>query len=282
MTADLVSNHPPDRRPDGQHVREHRPDHRREQPIPPAPWAEGLAARMSPRQPGAVALGHLEGDLSARVRGADDEDAAVPELGRIPILTGVQLHEARVEVRRERGNSGAPVRARCHDDLVGLEPAVPSHHDVPARLSGEAVHVDTAANREIEPGRIGLQVAGHLVLRGERPGRRGKGPARQSVVARGGEEAKRVPPPAPGVTDPLVRVQDHEGKTALRQVVARRETGLAAADDHGLDVLCVARATHSSPSFVPIMSIATLRSGRPRRFGRNTQIGMPARMGDPV
>ncbi len=195
----------------GQHVRDQEPDHRHEQPIPPASGAEGLLARVPSRQPGPVTSGHLQGDLSPRVGGADDEDAALPQLGRIPVFAGMQLHEARIELGGEGGKPGALVRARCHDDLVGLEPAVPSRHDVPVPLPGEPVHANAGSNREIESGRVGLQVVGDLVLGGEGPGGRGEGPARQPVVARGGEQAKRVPPLAPGVADPLVRVQDHEG-----------------------------------------------------------------------
>ena len=40
-----------------------------------------------------------------------------------------------------------------------------------------------------------------------------------------------------------MRVQDHERKTALGQVVANRQTGLATADDHCLHPLVVVHAT---------------------------------------
>ena len=133
----------------------------------------------------------------------------------------MQLHDARIQVGGEGGNPGTVVRARCHDDLVGLEPAVAGRHDVPIPLPGEAVDPQPRSNREIELGRIGFEVVGHVVLAGKRPGRRGEGPAREPVVARGREQSKRVPPLAPGVADPLVRVQDHEGQTARRQVVSR-------------------------------------------------------------
>ena len=67
---------------------------------------------------------------------------------------------------------------------------------------------------------------------------------RQPVEARRREQAERVPALAPGVADPLVRVEDHEGRPRLRQVVADRQAGLAAADDHGLDPLLGRVAGH--------------------------------------
>jgi hypothetical protein len=42
---------------------------------------------------------------------------------------------------------------------------------------------------------------------------------------------------APGITDALVGVQDHERPVALGQVIAHRQTSLATTDDHGLDGL---------------------------------------------
>ena len=99
------------------------------------------------------------------------------------------------------------------------------------------VHLDAGSNRQIESGSVGLEVVGHLVLRGKRHGGRGEAPARQPVVSGRGEQAKRVPALAPGVTDSLVGVQDYERTALLLQVVADREACLATADDHGLEVL---------------------------------------------
>ena len=52
-----------------------------------------------------------------------------------------------------------------------------------------------------------------------------------------GEQAKRVPALAPGVTDPLVGVQDQEWPFLTGKMVADRQARLAATDDHGLNVL---------------------------------------------
>jgi hypothetical protein len=51
---------------------------------------------------------------------------------------------------------------------------------------------------------------------------------------------------APGVTDTVIRVHDHESLTPLGQVVANRETRLATADNHSLDV-CWLGAHRSRP-----------------------------------
>ena len=80
--------------------------------------------------------------------------------------------------------------------------------------------------------------------RGSRPSRASSG---RTLVAPGSAcpEARRRPPVSTacresqrlrhGVADPLARVEDHERATPLRQVVARREPGLATADDHRLE-----------------------------------------------
>jgi hypothetical protein len=97
-----------------------------------------------------VFAGHLEGDLGARVRGADDEDAAVLKLRSRPVLAGMQLHDARIELGGEGGHPWSLVRARRHDDAVGGEPAIPRRDRVVASLPREAVHAHTGPDRELE------------------------------------------------------------------------------------------------------------------------------------
>ena len=46
---------------------------------------------------------------------------------------------------------------------------------------------------------------------------------------------QRIPPCPPGITDPLVVVQDHERQTLLSEVIADSETSLASTDDDGPD-----------------------------------------------
>ena len=184
----------------------------------------------------------LERDLGARVARPHDEDAAVPELRRVAVLAGVQLDDGRIELLREcRPPGSLPVGHRDHD-VVGLEPPIAGGQDEPVAVLREPVDLDTGLHGELKPRGVGLQVVRHLVLRGERVARGGEGHPVKPVVAGGREQAQRVPSASPRIADPLVGVEDHEGEFATGQVVAGRETRLAAAHDHGLDALC--RSAH--------------------------------------
>ena len=66
------------------------------------------------------------------------------------------------------------------------------------------------------------------------------GVSRQAIEAAGGEQSEGVPPVPPCVTDPLVRVEDHERQPTLGEVVTDREARLAAPDDYRLDALRLA------------------------------------------
>jgi hypothetical protein len=78
---------------------------------------------------------------------------------------------ARVELGGEGGDPGPLVGARCHHDVVGLKAVLPGRHDVPVLLPGEPIHAHAGSNREIEPGRVGLQIVRRLTA-GTRPRRR--------------------------------------------------------------------------------------------------------------
>ena len=95
--------------------------------------------------------------------------------------------------------------------------------------------------------RIRLQVVGHLVLRRKRVGRSRKAHADKAIESRRRKQAKRVPPLAPAVTDSPVRLENDELETAPRQVVADRESGLATADDNGLNTMWRVNVTHGAP-----------------------------------
>ncbi len=201
-------------------------------------------------------------DLGSRVACADDEDATVPKLGRIPVLGGMHLDDGRIELGCEGRDPGALIDARRHHHVGGLEPVVASRHDVSVALFGEAVHANPRSNGETESRRVGLEVVGHLVLRRERSGRSGKGPPRETVIPSLSEYSKGVPPFAPGIADPLARIQDHERSIPLRQVVPHGETGLPATDDDRLEPL---RAIHAVHRFPP--DAVLVKEGRSGRVG---------------
>jgi hypothetical protein len=194
-------------------------------------------AGLLARQPGRVSAGDLEGDLCSRVARSDHEGAAFLELGRVVVAGRVELDDIGTEVGGEGGYPGDLEGRHGHHRVVGLPAAVARGDYEPAVVLEEPVHPDAGPNRELEPGRVGLQVVGHLVLGGERVGRSGEGEPGQRVVPGRSEQAERVPAVAPGVTDPLVGVQDQERPSPPGQVVADRQAGLAATDDHGLEVL---------------------------------------------
>ena len=148
----------------------------------------------------------------------------------------------------------------------------------PAVVPGEPVHADAGPNRELELGRVGFQVVGHLVLGGERVGRSGEREPGQRVVAGRGEQAKRVPAVAPGAADPLVGVQDQERPSPTGQVVADRQAGLAATDDHRLNLLWLMLG-HAR---LPLMTLARCQQryerSRVRPMGSSPQAVSPCSM----
>src|SRR5215208_7001036 len=137
----------------------------------------------------------------------------------------------------EGGDLRYLVGARRDDHVFRFELAVAGCNYEAIALPGESVHLDAGTNGQIESGGVGFEIVGHLVLRGERQSGGGEAPALQSVVAGRGEQAERVPALAPGVTDPLVGVQDHEGQVPLCQVVPCGETCLTTTDDHSIEML---------------------------------------------
>src|SRR5215216_1686180 len=183
--------------------------------------------------------GHLEGDLRSRVACANHQNGAFLELRWVAVLARMELHNARTELVGEGGELWDLVGARRDDHVSRFETAVAGRNYEAIPFSEESVHLDAGTNRQIESGGVGLQIVGHLVLRGERQGGGGEAPALQPVVTGRCEQAKRVPALAPGVTDPPVGVQDHEGQAPLCQMVADREACLTTTDDHRIETLYV-------------------------------------------
>ena len=101
----------------------------------------------------------------------------------------------------------------------------------------ETLDAGAHPDREVGVQRVALEVVGHLLLAGERPGRRGERHPGQAVVLGGAVELQGVPLVAPVVADALVAVDDEEGAAEPLEVVSGGEAGLAGADDQRLDVL---------------------------------------------
>src|SRR5919107_1476802 len=215
------------------------PHHGEDEPRRSGSVTDGELSRGFARQVRGMRPGHLEGDLRSRVARANHQNGAFLELRWVAVLAGMELHDARMELTGEGGDLRYLVGARRDDHVFRFETAVAGCNYEPISLPGESVHLDAGSNGELESSRVGLEIICHLALRGNRQGWRWEAPALQSVVAGWGEQAERVPALAPGVTYPLVGVEDHEGQAPLCQVVPRGETCLTTTDNHRVETLQV-------------------------------------------
>ena len=193
---------------------------------------------VPPGQPDpAAAARRVERDLGPRVAAADDQDVAVLELLRVAIGGGMQLDDGGVESGGVVGHPRAlPASDRDHD-VVGQQTALARRHDESGPVARHAVHVHAEPHRQLEAGRVRLEVVRHRLLRRVRVPWSGEAHPGEPVVPRRREQAQRVPAAAPGVADPIAGVEDHERQATTRELVADGESGLASAHDNRLDVL---------------------------------------------
>ena len=183
-------------------------------------------------------LDDFDGDLGARVPGSDDEHRPFLEPRGVLVLAGVELDDVWVELIGECGHPGDLVASHRYNDIVSLEAPVPRLDHEAGAVSRQPVYTDAGPMGELEPCRIRGQIVGYLVLGGEHARRTGEGHTGQGVVAGSCEEVERVPAPAPGVADSLIRVQDQEGKLPPGEVVPDREACLSAPQNQRLHALC--------------------------------------------
>jgi len=134
----------------------------------------------------------------------------------------VTLVDGRIESRPQLRNARFVERAGRHDDVVGLElRRAALRLDPEARITAvQGTHAHPPSHRQVKVRDVALEICRHLVLVREVIRRRRKGHARQPAVARGREEAQRIPSAAPVVTDPFLITEDHEVHVAGREVVA--------------------------------------------------------------
>jgi hypothetical protein len=111
--------------------------------------------------------GNLQSDLRSRVASANHQNGTFLKLRRPMVVAGMELHDAPMELLGEGGDLRDLVGARRHDHVLRFETPVAGRQDVAVILPGESVHLDAATNRQLESGRVGLQIVGHLVLRGK-------------------------------------------------------------------------------------------------------------------
>ena len=117
---------------------------------------------------------------------------------------------SRVELGREGRDARHAVRARRHDDVVGLEPPLARRHDVTGRRPAGARHTNARsgpAARTAPRRPRGSRPSRPSVGKGEPFAGNGR-PA--AIVPRRREQPERVLALPPRVADAVVRVQDHE------------------------------------------------------------------------
>ncbi len=235
-----------DGRAGDEHVVDEQPEQRIEEAGGPSTGAHRHLAGVPSGQDGRVRADRGHRDLRPRVAGPDDEDDAVAQLRRVAVLARVELSDLGAQLGRERGHLRRSEGAGRQDDL-GCAPALIARPHVPADarcVLRQRIDLHARPDGELEPGGVGLEVGGHLVLGRQAVPRTREGHARQAIEARRREQPEPVPAVSPRRPDPVGRLQDQVRPALAGQVMTHREPGLPAADDDGVDGLGMRIARH--------------------------------------
>src|SRR5687767_3665363 len=162
------------------------------------------------------------GDLGPGIPRSDDKHAAGNELRGISILDGVKLPDLMGEFRRERRYPGALALAHGDDHLVRREAALAGRHFETSVTLAQAVNVDAVADWQIEFRRISFKVVRHVIFSDEAVSWSRDLHAVEAVVLRRSKHPEGVPTVAPGITRPLVGIQNYEWVSETLKVVASR------------------------------------------------------------
>ena len=180
--------------------------------------------------------GQLARDLEAGVSPAHDEHRPVRNVAGIPVTGAVRLEHLRREPAGERRHVRHLKGPGGDDDLAGLEARALELDDIAPFFRRQRPHRAVELDRELEGGRVLLEVCDHLVARRIAVGVTGEGKAGQAVVSARREENERVPAAAPGGADRIGALEDHEPPTLARQEVTDRKASLARADYDEVEV----------------------------------------------
>ena len=130
----------------------------------------------------------LHRNVGTGVARADHQHAPVAQLRRVPVVPRVQLDDPRIEVGRERRDLGLLVVPHRDHDVVGGEDVIAGRDLIAVPAARQPVDAHAVAEREIEVGRVRLEIVGHLVLGDERGARRRERHAGQAVETGRGEQ----------------------------------------------------------------------------------------------
>jgi len=121
-------------------------------------------ADVPPRDPRPASARQFDGDLRARVSGADDQDAALLQLLWVPVVARMELHDLRIELGREVRHPVPLVVRHRNDHVLGLEPHLARDHEVAVPGPCQPVDPDAAAHRQLEARCVGGEIVRHVVL----------------------------------------------------------------------------------------------------------------------
>ena len=180
----------------------------------------------------------LVGDLDAARRGADDQDAALGHLVRVPVLDGREGGDLRREglPERRRGRDVAGARGE-HDGIGRPVPLVRVDRVAPIPGSAQRSHRGVGVDRSRALPGVAVDqphdlAGGHVAVRIV-PVVRESGEPAEPVW---GEQPQRVPAlRAPGVRD-LTALEDHVVDRACGEAATHGQPAVAGSHDHHGDV----------------------------------------------
>ena len=195
-------------------------------------------------------------------------DAARGNVGGPPIVGAVHLDNVCRDLARERRRAGLLERPGRDDYLVGLDAPVFDLDNEAAIAPGQRAHRAVELDRELELGRVPLEVGDHFIPRRVAVGVAGEGQAGQAAVAARREERERVPASPPSRTGRLVGLEDHERPPVLRQEATDCQSSLAGADDDRVEKAIRPRLVHLGSFRLRVSADLSGRIGqRQRSFG---------------
>src|SRR5215469_16397442 len=172
----------------------------------------------------------LDCDLRTRVAGTNQEHAAGLQLPETAVLARVHLQYVRAQILGESRHARNLVTRHRNDHMVGFEPVCACVKQISVSGAREVIDAGAVSNGQLKSACVVFEIIRHLIFRWKRKRRTGKLHPDEAVERRRRKQSKRVPPLAPGIAYAFTGVEDHERTALASQVIADRQSRLAAAD----------------------------------------------------
>ena len=201
------------------------------------------------RVPIAIVVGrsrHLDRDLPASVRGADDDDRSDGEVTCPAVATARELEHARIETRGEVGDVRDLMVPDRDDDRARADDVAADGGLEELARAPERAHALPEARRQTRLAGVPLLIVGDLVLARERILAARKWQAGERVDVARREEPQRVPACAPCVTHTIVRIEEEDVAPGAPKTVRHREPAMAGAHDEDVSVDVTPRERRAS------------------------------------